>query len=180
MPLFFFHLRTPRGLDRDDAGTTFPGLDEAYLDVCRAIPDMVGDLLRDGHDPLRCTFEIADDRGRLVMDVPFAERLVKTAARPPRGPNRAPNRAAALAPGLGGTADDLLARAAAAAAEARALRRSIRDTVSAFERTAMRPDASFMDIIARVYALPMAVAGEEAAPALTAPHAGGTEGGPAG
>ena len=40
MPRYFFHLRTAAGLEDDELGLEFPGLEAAYLDACRAIPEM--------------------------------------------------------------------------------------------------------------------------------------------
>ncbi|MER2269466.1 DUF6894 family protein [Methylobacterium oxalidis] len=89
MPHYYFHLRTPHGLQWDEEGVPFTGLDEAYLDVCRAIAEMVVDLIHAGMprvELLRCDFEIADREGRLLMDVPFAEVLDRnTVPARPRG-----------------------------------------------------------------------------------------------
>ncbi|WP_336485735.1 DUF6894 family protein [Methylobacterium nigriterrae] len=77
MPRYFFHLRTVAGLQRDEEGLEFAGLEPAYLDACRAIPDMTADLMRKGQAPASSTFEITDDAGRLLMEVPFSEILGK-------------------------------------------------------------------------------------------------------
>ncbi|WP_431311165.1 DUF6894 family protein [Methylobacterium nigriterrae] len=87
MPRYFFHLRTPDGLQWDGEGVPFAGLDAAYLDVCRTIPAMTAELQRTGTRPrqlLRYAFEIADAEGQLLMEVPFTEVL--DGARMPRRP----------------------------------------------------------------------------------------------
>ncbi|AWN40759.1 DUF6894 family protein [Methylobacterium durans] len=60
MPWFYFHLRTPAGLERDDVGLDLIGIEAAYLDACRAIPTLTTELLAKKTDPWRCRFEIAD------------------------------------------------------------------------------------------------------------------------
>lgn len=75
MPLFFFHLRTPDGLDPDEDGLLMPDLETAYLEACASIPGMAADLARSGLSPLPYTFIITDADGETLMEVPFAERL---------------------------------------------------------------------------------------------------------
>ncbi|MEA1831750.1 hypothetical protein U8607_06595 [Methylobacterium durans] len=80
MPHFFLHFRTPTNFHRDEEGSTFVDLDQAYLDVCEAIPDIAADMWRSslrspGEDPLECAFEIADSAGLILMNVPFLEIL---------------------------------------------------------------------------------------------------------
>ncbi|MCJ2104418.1 hypothetical protein MKK70_03255 [Methylobacterium sp. E-041] len=77
MPYFYCHLRGPSGYERDEIGLEFADLDAAYLEVCRAILDMAAELARSGHDPMPYAFEITDDDGLLLMDVPFREMLSK-------------------------------------------------------------------------------------------------------
>jgi len=75
MPHFYFHLRTPAGWERDDTGLDFVGLEAAYLDAYRTIPKMAADLVRRKRDPLRYAFEITDEAGQLLIEVPFSEVL---------------------------------------------------------------------------------------------------------
>jgi len=75
MPHFYFHLRTPAGLKSDKDGMDFVDLETAYLEAYLAIPDMSADLVRQKRNPLPYAFEIADEAGRLLMEVPFAEFL---------------------------------------------------------------------------------------------------------
>ena len=77
MPWFYFHLRTPAGLERDDLGLELAGIEAAYLDGCRAIPTMAADLMKKRVDPQRCCFEIADSEGQVLLEVPFTEILDK-------------------------------------------------------------------------------------------------------
>jgi hypothetical protein len=75
MPQFYFHLCTPKGLERDRVGLDWPSLDAAYLEACRTIPDLCADLLHEGTAPLACAFVICDAAGSALMEVPFSERL---------------------------------------------------------------------------------------------------------
>ena len=75
MPRFYFLLRTPKGLARDEIGLELAGVEAAYLDACRAIPDMSAALVKQKRDPLRYGFEIADAAGQFLMEVPFSEML---------------------------------------------------------------------------------------------------------
>jgi len=77
MPHFYFHLRTPASWERDDMGLDFVGLEAAYLDAYRTIPEMAADLVRRKRDPLRYAFEITDEAGQLLIEVPFSEMLDK-------------------------------------------------------------------------------------------------------
>lgn len=75
MPWFYFHLRSPNGLERDDSGLEFPGVEAAYLEACHTVPGMSADLAYQKVDPTRYAFEISDAGGRLLMEVPFTEVL---------------------------------------------------------------------------------------------------------
>ncbi|WP_091788553.1 hypothetical protein [Methylobacterium sp. UNC378MF] len=75
VPLFFFHLRTPDGLDPDEDGLVLADLETAYLQACASIPDMAAELMHTGHSPMPYSFVIADAAGETLMEVPFGERL---------------------------------------------------------------------------------------------------------
>jgi hypothetical protein len=95
MPLFFFHLRTPRGLERDAFGLDRPSLEVAYLEACRTIPDLCVDLLNEGTAPLACAFLICDADGTELIEVPFNEQL--NDGRRSGRPNPVPEQLACLA-----------------------------------------------------------------------------------
>ncbi|WP_043752955.1 DUF6894 family protein [Methylobacterium nodulans] len=84
MPLFYFHLRTPEGLDRDDCGLELESVELAFLEAYRAVPDMASELARKGKNPDRYAFQITDSSQRSLMEVPFSEALER--GRQPRGP----------------------------------------------------------------------------------------------
>ncbi|WP_342106126.1 DUF6894 family protein [Methylobacterium sp. SI9] len=75
MPQFFFHLRTPDGLDPDEDGLTFADLDTAYLEAYASIPDMAAELAGKGLSPMPYGFVITDAAGQTLLEIPFAERL---------------------------------------------------------------------------------------------------------
>lgn len=75
MPRFYFHLRTPSGLNQDEAGSDFTGLEAAYLDAFDAIGTMTVDLVRQKANPWLYGFEITDAAGTILLDLPFAEYL---------------------------------------------------------------------------------------------------------
>lgn len=75
MPRFYFHLRTPGGLDPDQDGLVMADLDTAYLQACASIPDMAAELAHKGLSPMPYGFVIAAATGETLMEVPFAERL---------------------------------------------------------------------------------------------------------
>ena len=84
MPKFFFNLRNTAFLQPDELGTEFPDLDAAYLDACVAVMGMAADMERGGCNPLPFVFEIMDERGQLLLEVPFTEML--NAGEKPRKP----------------------------------------------------------------------------------------------
>ena len=77
--IFFFHLRTADGVERDEVGVGLDSIEAAYLCVCETIPIAAAELLRAHQDPMACAFLIHDEAGRLLMEVPFTELV---AARP--------------------------------------------------------------------------------------------------
>ena len=84
MPWFYFHLRTPTVLERDDTGLEFAGIEVAYLEACHSVPEMSADLVRQKVNPARYAFEIADAAGTLLMEVPFSEVLDRSRRPVPR------------------------------------------------------------------------------------------------
>jgi hypothetical protein len=73
MSQFFFHLVSPAGYDVDDVGSEFPTLELAYLDAHAAASEMCVEIIRDHGDPMRYQFEIVDQKGRFLIELPFSE-----------------------------------------------------------------------------------------------------------
>ncbi|WP_425543191.1 DUF6894 family protein, partial [Methylorubrum aminovorans] len=44
MPIFFFDVRCPMGLEPDETGLEFANAEVAYLKACEAIPDLTAEL----------------------------------------------------------------------------------------------------------------------------------------
>lgn len=78
---FYFHLQTPEGLEPAEFAVWCEGPEEAFVEACRAIPDIAAEMLRDGRDPMDCQFLIHNGQGDEMFIVPFAELIRKTPAR---------------------------------------------------------------------------------------------------
>ncbi|MEA1830944.1 hypothetical protein U8607_02515 [Methylobacterium durans] len=75
MPRYFFHLRTPTGIDIDRKGMELRDAEAAYLLAAETIPAMsvaFTDIIADAR---RFRIEITDDLGRILFEIPFAEIL---------------------------------------------------------------------------------------------------------
>jgi hypothetical protein len=79
MPLFFFDLRSRWGVQSDDTGLEFASAEIAYLEACKAIPELTAELARTGDTPRDYTFEVTDEGGRLLWRIPFSEILSRQA-----------------------------------------------------------------------------------------------------
>jgi len=85
---YYFHLRIGQELSPDDLGMDLPDLDSAYLEAFQAAQDMWVELLAQRMDPLIRSFEIADEKGRVVLILPFQEVLDRARKRPRRLPEQ--------------------------------------------------------------------------------------------
>ena len=84
MPKFFFHLRDGRhGISQDDMGLVFPDAEAAYLDAFQAARDMAQEWLRHGRNVRGYAFEVLNEAGDLIFELPFAEVLDAHAGRRP-------------------------------------------------------------------------------------------------
>jgi Domain of unknown function (DUF6894) len=72
---YYFHLRIDRTFSPDEIGLDLPDLETAYLEAFKAAQEMWPELLAERSDPLTRCFESADDRGQLLLTLPFAEVL---------------------------------------------------------------------------------------------------------
>jgi hypothetical protein len=75
MPVFYFHLSGRGHYRRDDEGITFASVDEAYLEAYRAALDISFEMLRMRDDPDGHAFEITDEDGTVLIELPFSEVL---------------------------------------------------------------------------------------------------------
>ncbi len=85
MPRFFFDYRDKRGvLAPDEDGLDLPDFETAYLEAYRAAIDMWAEARREGHDPGAACFEIKDQHGNAVLELPIAEVLNRPLTVEPR------------------------------------------------------------------------------------------------
>lgn len=103
MPTFFFHFSDDCEPLPHDLGLQFADLEQAYLELCAAIPKMASELLVQRKNPLAASCRIASAHGQVLMTVPFTNvlkpsewRLPKATQRPHGGP-RSPHARDALA-----------------------------------------------------------------------------------
>ena len=72
MPKYYFHVRSPSGLETDPHGLEFPSLDEAIADARKAGAEILLDrAVEDSQKHSQATFEIVDASGQVVAKVPF-------------------------------------------------------------------------------------------------------------
>ena len=75
MPLFYFNLRTRRGLELDEIGLNLGSAEAAYLEAHASVPGITLDMLMEGGLPGACSFEVRDALGQLHWEIPFSEVL---------------------------------------------------------------------------------------------------------
>ena len=75
MPRFFFSLRCPDGSVIDPDGAEFANADEAYDMAARTARTLVATDTDTEVDWLRCVFEVADDAGEVVFELPFTQAV---------------------------------------------------------------------------------------------------------
>lgn len=71
--LYYFNIRTPRGLIEDPEGETYPSLQSARKDALAKARDMVTEGDQKGEDRHDWTFEIMDRANQHVLTVAFSE-----------------------------------------------------------------------------------------------------------
>jgi hypothetical protein len=75
MALYYFHFSDGSTLSRDDCGVECANAEDAYLQAFTTTQEMWSELLVKRKDPLKCAFEITDEAGRLLFQLPFAEAV---------------------------------------------------------------------------------------------------------
>jgi hypothetical protein len=75
MPVYFFDLRSRCSVEPDDTGLEFASAEIAYLEACKAIPELAAELVGAGDSPRSYAFEVFDEAGRLIWRIPFSEIL---------------------------------------------------------------------------------------------------------
>ena len=72
MPLYRFHLRDAFGLVEDEEGMDLPDLTSAFREALRSARE----FSRDAEPASPMCFEIADEAGRVVLNVPLQVKAV--------------------------------------------------------------------------------------------------------
>lgn len=82
MPLFFFDFRQGADFIADAVGIEFANVEEAYLEVAKAVEEMWSELLIQRRDPRLCSFEVRNQSGDTLFIFPFEELLDSCKDRP--------------------------------------------------------------------------------------------------
>ncbi len=85
MARYFFHFINGGEHSPDEFGLTFASAEQALIEASRAVLAMWPELLAARQDPMACAFEIADENGTILFDLPFSEALDRC-RRPSGGP----------------------------------------------------------------------------------------------
>lgn len=85
MARYFFHFINGEMRSSDDQGLEFASAEQALVEASRAMLAMWPELLAARQDPMACAFEIADEHGMILFDLPFSEALDRC-RRPVGGP----------------------------------------------------------------------------------------------
>lgn len=89
MARYFFDFRQGDEFSRDTVGSEFETAEMAYLDAYKAAEAMWSELLSCRRDPRRCSFEIRDQAGHVLFELPFRELLDSCYDRAPGTPLKA-------------------------------------------------------------------------------------------
>ena len=73
MPRFHFNVRGPQGAVFDPDGADFPNADDAYDAAVRTARTLMAAATESDVDWKQCVFEIADENGETVFELPFTE-----------------------------------------------------------------------------------------------------------
>ena len=75
MPRFYFHLRDELGAHLDEGGIELLDVETAYLEAFRRALGLWGELLVQRRDPRCSRFEVTDESGEALFELPFSEVL---------------------------------------------------------------------------------------------------------
>lgn len=70
MPLYYFHVRTERGLVQDEDGVDLPDLPSVINEALVS----ASEFLAEAEAPQALAFEVADEWGRMVLQLPIRNR----------------------------------------------------------------------------------------------------------
>jgi hypothetical protein len=75
MPRYFFHLRCRGKEVRDDAGAEFRDPDQAWEAAHATARDLMQTEKAADVNWLTCLFEVADEAGEVIFELPFTEAI---------------------------------------------------------------------------------------------------------
>ena len=75
MPHYYFHLRHGSQLIIDDEGQDFPDENAARAEAAKSVHELLAEAIRSDHADVPEAMVIADEDGREVASVPFADAV---------------------------------------------------------------------------------------------------------
>ena len=75
MARYFFHIRENGTYDKDDEGIELPGIEAVKNQLHMAVRKLVMQMVRHGEPVVGLSFEVADEKGNIVLVVPFKSVL---------------------------------------------------------------------------------------------------------
>jgi hypothetical protein len=88
MARYFFDYFNGEALDQDQDGLELPDAEAAFLEAFKAATEMWGESVRERRNPIFDYFQIRDQSGVVVLELPFAEVLESSRGRRQRPPVR--------------------------------------------------------------------------------------------
>jgi hypothetical protein len=77
VPRYFFHHVTKAGPVRDLEGTDLPDLEYARCEASLDARSLMSDAIREGRDISSRSIQISDDRGCILLTVPFIDAVTR-------------------------------------------------------------------------------------------------------
>lgn len=77
MPRFHFYLRADGGRIPDEEGSDLPALEAARAEAIESARELMAQAILKGYDISGQSIEIRDGGGRLLLEVPFTEAIIR-------------------------------------------------------------------------------------------------------
>jgi hypothetical protein len=78
MPMFYFNILRGNQRIQDTEGADLPDVEVAREEAVTAAREVVANAVRKGEAATECSFEITDDKGRLLLSVAFPQAQTAT------------------------------------------------------------------------------------------------------
>ncbi len=75
MARYFFHIRNTDAYDQDDEGFELPGIEAVEKQLQLAVRKLVMQMVTHGEPIVGLSFEVADEKGDIVLVLPFESVL---------------------------------------------------------------------------------------------------------